>query len=611
MLRKLADEAELPQTLASRLMPAALAGSLGLIYGATQAPGDSILRGALIGGLGGAGAGLGFSAGNAFMESDAAKNMRSPGIGAGMALGGGALGLHGGLLAGRAISKRTGLGDEDDRTSDDLKEMDLMRNAKHLPAGLSDYVKRSNAPALGPGLMNQLAGTLGYVPKAQAAPSPIVQQQPAPTPPKPGGLSSMGTLGYAGLGGGAAAYAAHRDLPGSEAISNRLYERALGEVRKGGVLPTDRNLPDTQILRNSSKANTRRVGDWLSLLPEVPGADGGPDQMQSILAKMRGANAGSARDALMKSPGLSRSHAADFQQGLLKRLAKPVSRLRGGAVGLGGVAGALGLTGLGNYLYSGQPKQAAEDKSKNWLPDNLSTPAMLGYGAAGGGAAGYFTNKYLPSVDTAISHAGRITDQLSPQQLTILKNVLGGVRVAGVARNTVLGGLGAAGLGGYLHSSQPKQASDSINRQLDPEELAQIAKGKQQIVGDMFPTEFDPIPKQMRSPTAAGVGAGALTGVPTGLAGGIIGALLTGDHRSSKAKILGALAGALGVGGAIGGGTGALAYHSQDAKNRELEGWMKRLPKGSAMRDTVYDPAAHQRQLFEHQRQTFGQRPAK
>lgn len=440
MLRKLADEAELPQTLASRLMPAALAGSLGLIYGATQAPGDSILRGALIGGLGGAGAGLGFSAGNAFMESDAAKNMRSPGIGAGMALGGGALGLRGGLLAGRAISKRTGLGDEDDRTSDDLKEMDLMRNAKHLPAGLSDYVKRSNAPAPGPGLMNQLASILGYAPKAQAAPSPIVQQQPAPTPPKPGGLSSMGTLGYAGLGGGALGYAAHRDLPSTNNIMTGL--------------------------RNVNS----RVKD-LHLSTEVP-------QVQKALMY------------LMKNRG----------------------GVRNTAVGLAGTAGALGLAGLGNYLYSGQPKQA----------------------------------------------------------------------------------------------------SDSINRQLDPDELAQIAKGKQQILGDMFPTEFDPIPKQMRSPTAAGARVGAVTGVPTGLAAGIMGALLSNPSgRSPKGALLAALAGSLGVGGAIGGGAGALAYHSQDARNRELEGWMKRLPKGSAMRDTVYDPAAQQRQLFEHQRQTFSQRPAK
>lgn len=346
-MRKSADEPVIPQTLASRLMPAALAGSMGLIYGATQAPGDSVLRGALIGGLGGAGAGLGFSAGNAFMESDAAKNMRSPGIGAGMALGGGALGLHGGLLAGRAISKRTGLGDEDDKTSDDLKEIDLMRNAKYLPAGLSDYVKRSDAQAPAPGLMDQLASRLGYAPKAQPAPEPVM---PPPAPQKPGGMSTLGTLGALGLGGGAAGYGAHKALPGSENISRGLYERALAEVRKGGELPTDRSLPDTELVRNSAHRNTRRVGDWLNWLPEVPGADGGEDQLQGILAKMRGSDVPAARKALLKAPGVAGSNATNFQEGLLKRLAKPVSKLRGGAVGLGGLAGALGLGAMGNYM---------------------------------------------------------------------------------------------------------------------------------------------------------------------------------------------------------------------------------------------------------------------
>lgn len=184
LLRKTAaDVAPVSNTNLSALeaaIPALLLGAGGAAYGAAKAPGGSSLRGAVIGGLGGAGAGAGFSAGHHFLHSKHGQPMSgNAAIAAGTMLGGGALGGHAGLQGGRAIAAALGLGDEKDKTDNDLREIDVMNRGNHLlPSYLQDYVRKSafakaaeftQGPVQAPGLTDEdeqtpIAGPLGYRP---------------------------------------------------------------------------------------------------------------------------------------------------------------------------------------------------------------------------------------------------------------------------------------------------------------------------------------------------------------------------------------------------------------------------------------------------------------
>lgn len=128
------------------LMPTMVLGAGGAIYGATKAPGGSRLRGALIGGMGGIGAGAGFTAGHAFSGSDYAAPMASPGLSAAAILGGSAAGGHFGLEAGRALASATHMGDDNDKVDNDLQEIDIMsQKNKLLPSYFQEYVHHKKA----------------------------------------------------------------------------------------------------------------------------------------------------------------------------------------------------------------------------------------------------------------------------------------------------------------------------------------------------------------------------------------------------------------------------------------------------------------------------------
>lgn len=127
--------------LLERLLPAVLLGTAGAGYGAMRAPGKSRTRGALIGGLTGAGAGLGMTGAHEFLKSPYGEHLGGSTPSAATLLGGTAAGAAGGLAGGRRLSKWLGLGSEKDKTENDLRELDV----RLLPGGLRDYVKHAQA----------------------------------------------------------------------------------------------------------------------------------------------------------------------------------------------------------------------------------------------------------------------------------------------------------------------------------------------------------------------------------------------------------------------------------------------------------------------------------
>lgn len=545
------------QSLQSKLLPAALAGSAGLVYGASQAPGDSVLRGALIGGLGGAGAGLGLAAGNAFMESDYSKNMRSPAIGAAMALGGGALGLHGGLIAGRAIAKRTGMGDEDDRTSDDLKEIDIMRNAKYLPAGLGEYVKRS---ADNPN--NELAD---------------ISDSRSRTEARTTAGSLVGAAGGALVGN----YGASKFVPGLM----EHYDKSEGWLGRVANL-ADKHVMD---LPTQAKATRNKLTWLLRGLGALGGSvAGGVAASAGSTAAELPANIRALMDP--KSPRLTDSEQSRSRTNSYAPI----------AAGLGGAA--LGAAAM----HKMKPDAATMRRlglevpgDPRWLAAGLSGMAASPMGKAVADTVNpirdkkafeinFFWNKSMQKQSVAKSI---LTKQAGPGIQKILDYFTS--KAAPSADKPAVEAPAPA----PVAAPEPPKAK-SLGRELDPEEMAGIAAGKKRIMGDLFPTKFDPIANSMRSTTAAGVLGGLKGTLPGAIVGGALGSV------GGKARHI---AGGAGLGGLLTGGIGAaVGSAGQDQKNRELEGWIRRLPKGSSMRDTIYDPAEAQRQLFEHQSRTFG-----
>jgi len=140
--------AETPATnsrLMQLLLPSLLLGTAGAGYGAMKAPGKSSLRGALIGGLTGVGAGAGLVGGTELINSPYGQaGLQGGGPSAATLVGGTALGAAGGMAGGRNLAKWLGLGSERDKTDNDLKELDI----RLLPSGLRDYVKSAAATPL-------------------------------------------------------------------------------------------------------------------------------------------------------------------------------------------------------------------------------------------------------------------------------------------------------------------------------------------------------------------------------------------------------------------------------------------------------------------------------
>lgn len=125
---------------AQLLLPALLGSVAGAGYGAYKAPGGSRVRGALIGGLGGAGAGAGLTSATEFLSSPYAKTIDNSGVRSALTLAGAGTGLHLGLLGGRRLSENMGLGDEKNQTANDLAEIDLMHKGRNmLPHSLREY----------------------------------------------------------------------------------------------------------------------------------------------------------------------------------------------------------------------------------------------------------------------------------------------------------------------------------------------------------------------------------------------------------------------------------------------------------------------------------------
>lgn len=135
-------EADAKQVLEA-LLPAVVGGVAGAGYGAYRAPGHSRLRGALIGGLGGFGAGAGLHGMNLFLNSPHAKNIENSAVRSAMVLGGTAGGLSAGLGAGRHLAGQFHLGNQRDTPKNDLAEMDPMqRKFLGLPAVFRDYLPK-------------------------------------------------------------------------------------------------------------------------------------------------------------------------------------------------------------------------------------------------------------------------------------------------------------------------------------------------------------------------------------------------------------------------------------------------------------------------------------
>lgn len=111
-------------------LPGIVAALAGAGYGSVKAPGGSRVRGGLIGGGAGLGAGLGFTGTHAFLGSEFGKYLNdSPAIAASLYLAGTGLGGAAGLHGGRQLSKQLGLGDPRNQVENDLEELNMARSA--------------------------------------------------------------------------------------------------------------------------------------------------------------------------------------------------------------------------------------------------------------------------------------------------------------------------------------------------------------------------------------------------------------------------------------------------------------------------------------------------
>lgn len=108
--------------------------ALGAGFGALQRPGGSRGRGAIIGGLAGLGGGAGLAGGSAFMDTDAARQIKGTSMQAPTALAAGGGGAAIGLRAGRGLADLLGVkGRKGDNPHNDLQELDITRNRDWLP----------------------------------------------------------------------------------------------------------------------------------------------------------------------------------------------------------------------------------------------------------------------------------------------------------------------------------------------------------------------------------------------------------------------------------------------------------------------------------------------
>lgn len=167
-IEKTAEGSLTPGTATYNLLPAALLAVLGGGYGAWKAPGGSPLRGAITGGLAGAGAGLGYSAADSYLRSPYGKPFEgTTAVPAAMLFGALGLGGSAGLHAGRRLSKHYQLGDEENKYENDLAAIDPAAiSRKLLPSALQPYAVKAGA------VTDTGRDAVRTVPAAPTAPKP-------------------------------------------------------------------------------------------------------------------------------------------------------------------------------------------------------------------------------------------------------------------------------------------------------------------------------------------------------------------------------------------------------------------------------------------------------
>lgn len=246
-------------SMLQRLIPGLVLGAAGAGYGALQSPGGSRIRGATIGGVAGAGAGLGLEAGRTFIDSPHGKLMGNGGNTASL-FGGAALGGLGGLNAGRELAEYLQLGDRKDDTEDDLSELDARQARSWLPGGLSDLLStdRHKKAAQFVSDLTKQANTLPYA------------------------------LGGAALGGLAGAYMTGDDEDGRPASMGRRLRNAAIGAGVGGLGGAGLSMFGGSALPSPAASNGVDTGDKLDTKPRAglatpPALMGPPDLTPSAL----------------------------------------------------------------------------------------------------------------------------------------------------------------------------------------------------------------------------------------------------------------------------------------------------------------------------------------
>lgn len=123
----------------------------------------------------------------------------------------------------------------------------------------------------------------------------------------------------------------------------------------------------------------------------------------------------------------------------------------------------------------------------------------------------------------------------------------------------------------------------SHRRALTDEEHADIHRGEKQWLPSIFQSYGTPLPSMLASPWKQGL----LSGLAGAGIGGLAGAGIGSSMKTPMATGIGALAGAIGLGGTAGLVTGL----SRSAKNEGIVEMMKRLPENAVKRDLMSDPA--------------------
>ena len=135
---KAAEDENKPLQGWQQVIPAAVLGGTGALYGATQSPGGSPLRGALVGGMAGAGTGAGLAGMHQFLTSPYGGQFQNSAGKTALLLGAMGLGGYGGLQAGRKGADKLGLPDKN--KDDELSELDLIHKGRGwLPTELSGF----------------------------------------------------------------------------------------------------------------------------------------------------------------------------------------------------------------------------------------------------------------------------------------------------------------------------------------------------------------------------------------------------------------------------------------------------------------------------------------